>query len=500
MKTTLPRRVCQFAALLTLACAQASDLDEIGVTTLRALHPELTGAGVIVAQPEADEGGGRYQVDPAISGQPSEKFTYYDTAHPYSGAGAGFVPALASGHANVVSANFYGLTAGASPGIEAIESFEAGYFYNGIVTPRTPIEARIVNQSFIFSTTDPTAIAQINRNYDAYANAHGTLFINGSNNGVSATLPAPASMFNGIAVGRTDGQHAGSVHIVAPGGATSFATPYVAGSAALLMQAADLGQAQALAGTNPSDARVIKSILLNGATKTETWTQTETNPLDPTTGVGVLNVNTSYQNFAGGQHAQTIFNRTNLGVISTSTNFSSSTPIDSLQGWDLTTLTARVNQDAVNHYFFDLSTEGFGSFTFTATATWNSRASGSSGSNLINNFDLALIDTSTQTVVTRSLSTTENVEHLYLTEIPSGTYDLQVILRGGAGTPSLSDTYALAFSFVGDATTAVPEPTTTAIWILGGLTALILLRHRRSTTSTADHGGRSHTRSRPVQF
>lgn len=472
------RRLCLLIAALPAVPLVAGNLDTTGVSALRTTHPALDGADQIVAQVEALSGS-TWQVDPAAVGHPESLFDYYNSANPYGTGGMAFMPALASGHARNVAANFYGATGGAAPGVERVENFEAQYFWeevvhknNGATWTPVAIDAKIVNQSFIFSTTDSATIATVSRFYDAYVNQFGTLFVNAANNGSSATNFAPGSMYNGITVGRLDGAHSAGVHLVSPGGETSFSAPYVAGSAALLRQAAELGHFSAIGGTDPTDSRVLKAGLINGATKTAGWTQTETDPLDSTFGAGVVNVDSSHQMLAGGLHSrssQSLESRGSTIPTTTPTNL-----IASMDGWDLATLSATVARDAAAHYFFDLSS--FSSVTFTGTLTWNSIANVAAGTNTISDFDLVLIDSISDSVLWSSHGTTENVEHIHVAGLSGGTYEVQVILRGGPGLPTLTDTYALVWSW--DGLTAAPEP---GAWMAIGIFTLlgaVILRRR----------------------
>jgi hypothetical protein len=466
------------AAAAALTLAHASDLDTIGLTTLLASHPELTGSGQIVAQAEADVGGGAFEVNPTSVGLPSSTFTYYNSAHPYSG-GASYDSSLVSSHATEVGSHLYGATTGVAPGVSAVQNFEASYFLNSIVVNQTQISAPIVNQSFVVSSTDASTIASVSRSYDAYANRYGTLFVNGLNNGSGSTTNAPAAMFNGIAVGRMDGSHSGRAQIVAPGSATSFATPYVTGAAVVLRQAAVNGDFGALSGTNATDSRLLKAGILNGATKTDGWSHTSTDPLDATYGSGVLNVNASYNQLAGGQHACSVSSTTSLGTISTSTAFKNALP--AAQGWDLQALSPGVSKDTVAHYFFDLGSTS-GAISLTATLTWNSIANTTLGTDSFNNFDLVLVNSTTGGVAWSSVSTDENVEQIYLTDLAGAKYDLQVILRGGRSALTSTDagTYALVWSWT--SLTAVPE--SDRAWLIGALGFAFILakqiRRRRA--------------------
>lgn len=453
-------------AALTLA--RASDLDTIGLTTLLESHPELTGNGQIVAQAEADVGGGAFEVNPSSVGLSSSFFTYFNTSNPYP-TGTGFSATLESGHADEVGAHLYGSGTGVVSGVSAAQNFEASYFYNTIVVNQTAISAPIVNQSFVFSNTDSATISTVSRVYDSYANLYGTLFVNGLNNGSGSLTNAPASMYNGIAVGRMDGQHSGQALIVAPGSATSFATPYVTGAAVLLRQAAAAGDFGALSGTNATDSRLLKAGLLNGATKTSGWSHTSTAPLDATYGSGVLNVNDSFNQLAGGQHAFSVSNTTSRGTISTSTTFQNG--LSASQGWDLRSLAGSHSRDTVNHYFFDLSSDT-GSLSLTATLTWNSITSASTDS--INNFDLVLVNSTTGSIAWQSTSAAYNVEQVYLTGLSGAKYDLQVILRGSFSMPATTDTYAVVWSWT--SITAVPE--SDSVWMIGAMGFVFILAKR----------------------
>lgn len=463
---------CLAAVALGVAPAWAGDLDEMGFTALWAAHPELMGAGQIVAQVEA---GPPYQVSPGAGGY-TGGIEYYDSSQPYGTSPTTF--SAASGHADAVAANLFSTGGGGAPSLQKVQNFDAGYFVDSIVAnvvnstwQPVAIASPIVNQSFIFTTTDANDIARISAFYDAYANTYGTLFVNGLNNGSGSLLNAPAAMYNGIAVGRADGGHSGQAQLVAPGDATSFATPYVSAAAALLRQAAAAGDFQALPDTDATDARVLKVGLLNGATKPEGWTHTTTAPLDATYGSGEVNVKNSFDTLSGGQHASSSTVQTTHNTISTSATFTS--PLTAPDGWDLSSLTANRNRDAVSHYFFDLTSQF--AISLTATITWNSIVNLNAGTDTINNFDLVLVNLTTHSLVWSSISSTQNIEQIYLTDLAGAQYDLQVILRGNQSS-SLSDKYALAWSWDYSTITAVPE--SDFAWVIGAAGFLFAARKR----------------------
>ena len=225
-----------------------------------------------------------------------------------------------SSHADSVAGNFYGFTSGVATNIAHVDNYDANYFYDNIIFPPAPANTNdlVVNQSFTFgnvSTNIPTPTnylsvsdqQQIDTKYDNYAASHNTLFVSAVNNGGSVS--PPGTSYNCIGVGDSDGNSSigptldngrAKPDIVAPGGETSFSTPYVAGAAAVLIQAGLRGDGGS--DTNSAaDMRTVKALLLNGAVKPAGWTNNSPSPLDAHYGAGVLNVFNSYEQLAGGK-------------------------------------------------------------------------------------------------------------------------------------------------------------------------------------------------------
>jgi hypothetical protein len=360
-----------------------------------------------------------------------------------------------SGHADFVAGNFYGRANGVAQQVSHVDNYEADYFVNNYVTTGSPISGRVVNQSFIFANADgshyPTnQEAMIDSQYDDYAVQNGVLFVSGAGNG--GTVYPAATCYNGIGVGVIGGGSSvgptpdgrSKPDIVSPGaGLTSFSTPFVSGSAAVLLQAGLRGDG----GGNTSaasDNRTVKALLLNGAIKPSDWTNGVTTPLDARYGAGVLNVFNSWHQLKGGQHAFTESTSVTSGNPHPPGANTNNVPV--LSGWDFNSLTnADSSHDRINHYYFNLP--GGNSFTFTSTLVWLRPQSPSPGvAASINDLNLFLYNTANSNLVLCSTSAVDNVEHLFVPTLPPGRYDLQV-QKNPHGEVSANETYALAFEF-----------------------------------------------------
>lgn len=437
-------------AFLGQVAVHASNLDTIGVTLLQAVTTNVNGAGIRVAQPEAGYGATtNWEVNPGAStvGQPASLFTYYSG----SGTANNFPNAVGaeSGHADGVGGIFYGMSGGVATNVAHVDNYQATYFINNLVTSGISIPARIVNQSF----TDGTYSTSQDQTYDNYAAKFGTLFLTGAGFNIT-NVWSPATCYNGIGVGVSDYPQPtygptpdgrSKPDIAAPGGVSSDSTPDVAGAAALLMQAGTRGNGGS--DTNSAtDLRTVKALLLNGAVKPPGWTNVIwTNGarlvLDTNYGAGVLNIFNSYEQLAGQEQTNFVSASVSAGAAHPPTVATNT--IGVLSGWNFTNLTSSSSFDALAHYYFNV-TNGVSNATFTATATlvWNRQRNKSS----INNLYLFLYNTANSNVVAVSTSAVDNVQHVYVPELPQGRYDLQVLKTGGTYV-SASETYALAFEF-----------------------------------------------------
>jgi hypothetical protein len=449
-----------FIAGVAITEAARASSDPIGLIALRSLDPSLTGSGVTVGQAEADVSGiNTFEVNPASVGQPQSLFAYYDDNGNVTST---YNAAEGSGHAIYVADNFYSSTTGVAPGVQHVDNYSANYFWAGIINDGTPISDAIVNQSFIFTEGDgsPVSVADQQETdllYDDYVATHQTIFVSAVGNG--GQVNAPGTAYNGIGVGAYGGSSStgptidngrSKPDIVAPASATSYSTPLVSGSAALLLQAG------AAISSDATDPRTIKALLLNGAVKPSGWTHTHTAPLDVNYGAGVLNVYNSYIQLEAGEQSPSAISHEALGGNHSALSGGYAEP---LVGWDFTTFSSSSTQDVYNHYLVPTSSHA-GSYTLTATLVWERPFETSVTSNPINNLDLFLYDATrnTTTPLDYSDSTVDNVQELYDVGLTAGdTYDLEVFKAGGTigseGNISNSETYALAYDFA-----AVPAP------------------------------------------
>ena len=425
----------------------ATTLDTIGVTALRNLNPALNGSGQNVAHAELQNTGfNQFEVNPGVVGQPMI-FTYINSSGQTSNAFPNSI-GTESSHADGVGDAFYGQTNSSNPegvayGVGHIYNYEANYFYNHFISLGNNLvgSEKVINQSFIFSVFGGPSIPQT---YDNYVASRNKIFCSAVGN--SGPPSDPSTAYNVIAVAAYGGTSSigptsdgrSKPDITAPASATSYSTPLVSGAATILVQAAG-------SILNANDSRTVKALLLNGAVKplsqsnpADNWTHTSTAPLDTRYGAGVLNVFNSYKQFQGGRNPFTVSNTS-----TTPPNPSGNVPV--LAGWDFNTISTSPSQGrssragpGVNHYFFILPA-GSAAYTATVTLTWNRQNSQTS----INNLDLFLYRAD-GALFASSNSTVDNVEHLFVQNLPPGRYDVEVLKQQGG--VSRGETYALAFN------------------------------------------------------
>ena len=209
----------------------------------------------------------------------------------------------------------------------------------------------------------------------------------------------------------------------ADGNGTSFATPMVAGGAALLKgMGSDLGFA--------TDPKLIKSVLLNSADKLAGWSHTSTQPLDFSQGAGQMNLRKAYEQYLPGEQGP--------GTV------------DSV-GWD----TQVATEAAENFYALDANVLA-GEFV-TATLVWDRIVTTNTEDidsaiytvDHFDNLDLMLYAANDLTTpLASSISSVDNVEHIRFQAPQNGQYVLGVKMTGA----SIGDweDYGLAWETNGD--------------------------------------------------
>lgn len=382
---------------------QPQGLKHAGIYDLRELDPTLDGTGVkfgvicrvftyLGDQPQND-----YR--PAIEHScfTNSRFTFHDN---------GELPGAPSPHATAICSILFG----EDP--TAFHPKLGQFYYEGAVPQATvniyEFEHFLFNNVSRLLQPDEDIIAASigspfedwgTRGIEALAEHYGTIVVAGIGNGEDASHPVlyPGAGGNIIGVGVVDSVNSGDpatnlAHfalaypehssigptangrskpdIVAPGNClvaelndpdayeatgdwSSFSTPIVAGTAGLLVQKAKQDPALSSAVSPRGGNLVIKSILLNSATKLPYWHKgnlttddDHTAPLDYIQGAGMLNAVGAYEHLVAGQMKP--------GEVLTT-------------GWDLNMLTESENPGYVYKITLPEPPDGF----ITATIVWN---------------------------------------------------------------------------------------------------------------------------------
>jgi hypothetical protein len=417
--------------------AQGDIAGDVGLTALiQRLGPgnQPTGAGINVGQVEAQESPGNAYPNPALPEFGGKIFT------PMSGA-FGF-----SGHANAVGQNMYG-SASIAPGVPRIYTYEAGHWVGGHLLTGTgslplapPSGLRVFNNAWI---ADSGASIEILRRADLVVDRDDVLIVNGLNNG-GPNLPLMGFMFNGLSVGRSDGGHSSGPtssgdglgrqkpEIVAPHTATSWASGIVSAAVALMYQTALTPPLSSNANARRSE--VIKAALMAGANHgfngAHAWSNNPATsganrgvtatPLDPHYGADTVNVDRSHRILTG-------LERNGSATLPTTNNANSA-------GWDF----ASISGTGTLHYRFSIAVPAD---RVSILAAWH-RVVDTSLQYTMANFNLELRRIGaggvSQSLVGNaglghfgggnvvSQSTFDNVEHLYITNLAAGTYDIEL--------------------------------------------------------------------------
>jgi hypothetical protein len=445
--------------------ARAAVLDDVGFNRLK---QELgsaisTGNGIAVAQSEASFANGFY---PTVSHADFSGITWVQ------GSGS----QTASVHATNVGRNFYGTAGSVAPEISSVANYTAlGWLnedYLHTLTNQLPAKssARVANHSWISFGTNNDALNSLHRT-DWLVETDDFIQVAGINN-LMAGEESPAALFAGafnvIAVGVTSGNHSPGTeslsapytstnrvrpHLVAPTNQTSFASPLVASTAALLIDLAhdhpalSNGTRLTSAGrnnrtiTNAESSEVIRAALMAGANRQAitdaangfTYAASSTNGLDTRFGAGQLDVYQSYHVISAGEHDAR--ERSNNQDIK-------------LYGFDYEANFV-ANQTRTYRFSIDEVTR-----EFAATLSWNIDIN----LELVNgvyqdpavdltNLNLQLRDLATGQSVAVSNGQHDTTENLYIPVLGKGDYELVVSGTGFfPGSPWTAD-YGLAWRF-----------------------------------------------------
>lgn len=454
-----------------------------------------TGDGIQVMHVEAKEGNDYIpNADDPEFKTPDKSFTNV----------SGTSPGVSS-HATTVGINFYGNDTSVAPDVgidEAVLNYEAGDWlysflnFNEIAKPETT-DARIANHSWLAGTGVPSIDGNILRRIDFTIEEDDLIQVAGAPN-TGHEAPIFKDAYNEISVGLTNGEHVSGTTdvdtlytdgrvaptLVAPGfnkaddstTFTSWATPMVSATAAMLLEVAQ--DASLSSGTITNRTRtiqhaetseVIKAVLMAGADRAvdnprgadlTDYTADTTNNLDSRYGAGQMNIYNAYRILATGEQES---QQDGTGGV-----------IEAF-GWDYDpAFGGDAGSNDVGSYFFTPTTAWMLD-RLQATLVWNLDVDIDVDidpdkvefTTAFYDLDLLLLDvTGGGTSLASSTSTEHNTENIFYEGLTLGnTYELRVVPKDGQG--DFAWDYALAWQ--------VPEPATLALLALGGL----ILFHRR---------------------
>ncbi|MFA5265082.1 MAG: S8 family serine peptidase [Opitutaceae bacterium] len=424
----LPFSLVAFFCLTLVALADRKL--EIGYLRLQSEVPNLpTGASLALLQIESAGSNGSWAVPQG--GQMTGKSVSYPLA--------ATAPTLFSDHAKWVAEYYCGSQSSPIPNTLTLLSVSAtDYIVSSLlvgqqVGPSTPYWD-LENHSWGYDGGDIGT--ELLRRLDWRIDNWGIIVVCAAGN-AGPILPFPASAYNAIAVGLTKGTHSrgGTMidgigrqkpDLVGPEDWTSNSSPIVGSCAGLMI---DKAKNDSRFG-NARDPRVIKALLLAGATKEEipNWTGTPSQPLDFLYGTGQVSIYNSYLMLLAGQQGPGT--RWNTGY-----------------GWDKATTSGS------GRYYFGVPADTTMKYSValvwhrTITPSFDWRTLNSSLADLNLRLSSANETFAVEAPIAESRSTVDNVEHIYIASLPAGRYALDIL--GPAGV-----TYGLAWR--GDLTSLPP--------------------------------------------
>jgi hypothetical protein len=419
-----------FLAAIILCCfstsARAQHLTEIGYTQLLDEYGAALedGSGVVVSMVEAKTGNDANGLPIFLPVTNLTMPTHAEFVGKVFIDGSGGSPTIST-HSRGTGFYFFGNNLSIAPGVTDITVFEANDYINRILNSASiadpmPQNFKVQNHSWAGNLSFATDVKIVMNRFDYINDIHDITSVVGIFNQTSERIPdLMAHSYNSITVGRSNGNHASGLtttygpgrvkpEIVVPGQPTVSRSTAIVSSTAALMHEATMG-------TDASHNETIKAMLLAGATKDEfpTWSRTEEQPLDEDFGAGELNIYNTYKIWEGGQFD-------GQDVIA-------SAPVVGTYGWDYN---AAIGANQSRFYRIDIP-NGMQWEDFSIVLAWNMQINDTNGGpnwnpvEILANMDLFLRD-SNGDLVDQSISTVDNVEHLYFPSLASGTYTLEV--------------------------------------------------------------------------
>ncbi len=462
-------------AMIAQAALQAAYFDDVDYAKLKSLLGAATptGAGGSISLVEVrtpDTSAGSYLANTSLA-------EFDSTTDPTGGVnlidGSGVAHTGFSGHAtNTVGQYYFGNTQSVAPGANNVTNYEANHWISSIMlangsAPPAEQTFRVQNHSWVGEGMGVSERSVLRRADYTIETDDMTMVVGAHNNSNPAVLKAHPSLlvyaYNTIVAGRSDGAHSRGQTNSAVGGSTYGSGRYrpdlVTPSSVTSQSSARISSAAAMlhevvAGTDGARSEVMKAMLMAGATKNEfvnwtdpttglvnPWNRTQTRPLDDVFGTGELNVYNSYVIGIGGKQSA-----------------SASQPAAAVgsYGWDYQD---RKADSAVGDLYYNFQVaEGSTASDFSILLAWNAKITDTNGDPnifsptepVVQNLNLQLYDSTTSfmgSMLDQSISTVDNVEHIYLNSLDPGTYTLKV--SGAANWD-----YGLAWRM----TTAFDEP------------------------------------------
>lgn len=410
--------------------ARAGWEEEIGLIRLQARLGKAmpTGGSISVSQVEMGVNDGDYL--------PDRHLAYFagKSINVRSGD-SGF-----SRHATIVGQHYFGVGSSPAHDIHSADIYEANAWINHILRVNSsdaPVfeTGRVQNHSWVGTLGSTAMDTDALRRVDWVVQRDGVLVAAGLNNGHHTPVPRlVSSAYNVVTVGLTNGDASrgatliegiGRVKpdLVAPLSATSWATPVVAASGALLLESSESLKALSYLPADqqrPARVLLVKTLLMGGATKHEwpDWRRGFSSPctdgsvpLDYRYGAGELNIDNSFRILAAGE---------------CNANASGVAP---LTGWDWDNITPAQPR----RYQFEIPPDSRATEA-SITAVWNRQIHAAPGSPLrltasLPNIDLRLYaqtGAGRARLVDASTSRIDNVEHIYLKGLTAGRYLIEL--------------------------------------------------------------------------